>query len=236
MSTGILFNYAANLMAIDRPHLTDGPILARMRRIGLEPGKPFRINKAPAAVQAGLAIVPEQARRRVIEKLPTMGRVVNGWRMNTDNFGAYGNDYLKRAMVAMFGLGSLPSEDAIHPVNVATAEGTPAAGENQYVMHFGKGELPPARAFWSITMHDREGFPVRHPFSRPSIGSRDALKYGSDGSLDIYIQNERPPEDKVSNWLPSAEGPGCITMSLYSPRLEALDGRWAPPFIQRVND
>jgi hypothetical protein len=164
-----------------------------------------------------------------------MGRVVNGWQMNTDNFGAYGNDYRKRAMVAMFGLGSLPSEDAIHPVNVATAEGTPAAGEHRYAMHFRKGELPPVRAFWSITMHDREGFPVRHPFSRPSIGDRDALKYGSDGSLDIYIQNERPSEDKVSNWLPSGDGTGGITMSLYSPRIEALDGRWAPPFIQRVN-
>ena len=235
MSTGIFFNYAANLMAIDRPHLTDGPMLARMRRIGLEPGKPFRISKAPAAVQAGLAIVPEEGRRQMIERLPAMGRVVNGWQMNTDNFGAYGNDYRKRAMVAMFGLGSLPSEDAIHPVNVATAEGTPTVGEHRYAMHFRKGDLPPVRAFWSITMHDREGFPVRHPFSRPSIGDRDALKYGSDGSLDIYIQNERPSEDKVSNWLPSGDGMGGITMSLYSPRIEALDGRWAPPFIQRVN-
>ena len=236
MSPAFFFGYAADLMAIDTPHLTDWPILARMHRIGLEPGKHFRLKKAPAAVQAGLAAAPEEARRQMIAKLPMMARIVNGWRMNTDGAGTYGNDYLKRATVAMDRLGMLPSEDAIYPVNVATGEGTPAFGENRYVMHFRKEELPPARAFWSIAIHDREGFPVRHPFNRLAIGDRDALKYDPDGSLDIYIQNEQPPGDRLSNWLPSPPGPFGITMSLHSPHPKALDGRWAPPLLRRVSD
>jgi hypothetical protein len=236
MSPTTFFNYAADLMTIDVPHLTDWSILARMHRIGLEPGRPFRLKKAPAAVQAGLAVVPEEGRRQMIEKLPTLVRVANGWQMNTDSIGAFGNCYLKRATAAMDGLAALPSEDAIYPVNVSTAEGAPVIGENRYVMRFRKDELPPTRAFWSITMHDREGFPVRHPFNRLTIGDRDALTYDPDGSLAIYIQNERPSENKVSNWLPSPVGPVGITMSLYSPRPEALDGRWVPPSLQRVND
>jgi len=236
MSAATFFSYAADLMAIDTPHLTDWSILSRMRRIGLEPGKHFRLKKAPVAVQAGLAAAPEEAIKRMIAKRPTVARVVNGWQMNTDVAGPFGNYYLKRAMAAMNHHGMLPSEDAIYPVNIATAEGTATTGENRYVMHFEKGALPPAHAFWSVTVHDREGFPVRHPFNRPTIGDRDPLKYDSDGSLVIYIQNEQPPADKISNWLPSPLGPFGITMSLYWPRPEALDGRWAPPLIQRVAD
>jgi len=232
MSADAFFNCAADLMTIETPHLTDWPILARMRKIALEPGKSFHFKRAPAAVQAGLSTAVQEARSHIIANSSTMGRVRNGWQMNTATIGAYGNSYLKRAVIATVGLGALPPEDLIYALNVATAEGTSTTGANEYTTHFNKDELPPVHAFWSISTYDAEGFPVRNPISRFAIGSYDDLTYNADGSLDIYIQSRRPPAHNLSNWLPAPAGQMSIVMRLYSPHLAALDGRWTPPTVQ----
>jgi len=168
------------------------------------------------------------------EKVPTLAREVNGWQMNTDTMGVYGDYYLKRAIVAMVGLGANQPDDAIYPLNIADADGNPVMGEHRYVLHFAKSDLPPADAFWSLTMYDEEGFQVANPINRFAIGDRDALKYNADGSLDLFIQNEHPGPDGEANWLPSPKsGKLGLTLRLYAPRAEALDGRWNPPAIKR---
>jgi len=155
--------------------------------------------------------------------------------MNTDTMGVYGNYYLKRAIVALVGLGANQPQDAIYPLNMVDAEGKPMDGGNKYVLHFEQAELPPVNAFWSVTMYDAEGFQVANTLERFAIGDRDTLKYNADGSLDIYIQHESPGEDKESNWLPSpAQGVLGLTMRLYAPKAQALDGRWTPPAIAQV--
>ena len=166
-------------------------------------------------------------------KIPTIARVANGWSMNTDTMGVYGIYYLKRAMVALLGLGANQAEDAIYPMNLADADGKPLVGERKYVLHFGKEELPPVNAFWSVTMYDEAGFQVANPINRFAIGDRDELKYNADGSLDLYLQSENPGPDRECNWLPSpAKGALGVTMRLYAPKAEALDGRWNPTAIR----
>jgi hypothetical protein len=155
--------------------------------------------------------------------------------MNTDSMGVYGNYYLKRAIIAMAGLGANQVDDAIYPLNVGDADGKPVVAENNYVLHFNKDEVPPAGAFWSLTMYDDEGFQVANSINRFAIGDRDALKFNSDGSLDLYVQNQNPGPDKESNWLPAPKsGPLGLTLRLYAPKAQALDGRWNPPAIRRV--
>ena len=58
-------------------------------------------------------------------KVASLARVVNGWSMNTDTMGVYGNYYLKRAIVSQFGLGANLPEDAIYPLNLADDTGKP---------------------------------------------------------------------------------------------------------------
>jgi hypothetical protein len=170
------------------------------------------------------------------DKGPTMARVTNGWSMNTDTMGVYGNYYLKRAMVALFGLGALEPDDAIYPTSRCDADGNPVTAENNYVLHFDKDELPPVDAFWSLTMYDTEGFPVANPINRFAIGDRDPLGFNPDGSLDLYVQNENPGSDKEPNWLPAPEsGPISLTLRLYAPRPQVANGCWNPPAIRRVN-
>jgi hypothetical protein len=227
------FKYGAELMKKHPPHATDWSILARMKRIGLEPGKGFDGSKIDAdALAKGAAA----GTKLMQDKVPTIARVTNGWQMNTDTMGVYGNFYLKRAIIAIVGLGANQPEDAIYPFNVADADGKPVVAENRYVLHFAKGELPPVGAFWSLTMYDAEGFQVANPLNRFAIGDRDPLKFNADGSLDLYIQHESPGPDKESNWLPAPKGGQLgLTLRLYAPKPQVADGLWNPPAIKRMN-
>jgi hypothetical protein len=234
MSGQKYFEYASELLKLNPPHVTDWSQVARLARLGIVPGKSFDYKGASPAVKAAIDRAPSIALAHLKEKLPTLARIANGWQMNTDTMGVYGNYYLKRAIVAMVGLGANQPEDAIYPLNVGDSEGRPLEGNQRYVLHFEKSELPPVEAFWSITMYDEAGFQVANSLNRFAIGDRDTLKYNSNGSLDLYIQSQSPGADRESNWLPSpAQGKLGVTFRLYGPKAPALDGRWNPPAIRK---
>ena len=228
------FAYAAELLKVNPPHITDEPMIAQLKKIGIEPGKSFDIAKADPAIRNALGNAPEEAQRLMAWKLPTIARVANGWSMNTDTMGVYGNYYLKRAMVAQAGLGANLPEDAIYPINLADESGKPLDGANKYTLHFNKGDMPPANAFWSVTLYDPEGFQVANTLNRFAVSSWMPFKYNADGSLDLYFQNESPGVGKEANWLPAPKGEFNLTMRIYAPRSEALTGRWNPPPVTRV--
>ncbi|MCC3244310.1 DUF1254 domain-containing protein [Methylocystis sp. WRRC1] len=236
MPASKFFSYAAELLKVNPPHVTDWSQIARLKRIGIEPGKSFDVEKSDPAVKRALEKARADSLAEMAAKVTTLARVVNGWQMNTDTMGVYGDYYLKRAIIAQQGLGANQPEDAIYPFNLADGEGKPLKGENNYVLRFAKSELPPVGAFWSLTMYDDQGFQIANPLNRFAIGDRDPLKYNADGSLDIYIQHASPGPDKEANWLPApASGGANITMRLYAPKPEALDGRWAPPAVKRID-
>jgi hypothetical protein len=235
MSASDYFTLAADLMKLHPPHSTDWSTIRRISRIGLRPGQPFDVRSLDMAVRQAIEQVPAQALALMKESLPRLARVVNGWQMNTDTMGIYGNHYLKRAVVAMVGLGANQPADAIYPLNVADADGQPLNGRNDYLLHFNEHELPPVAAFWSVTMYDAEGFQTANPINRFAIGDRDQLQFNDDGSLDLYLQHNSPGREKESNWLPAPLGPLGVTMRLYAPAPQALDGRWKPPPTRRTN-
>jgi hypothetical protein len=228
------FAYAADLLKLHPPHATDQPILARMKRIGIEPGKSFDMSKLDQVAQKALADAPQAAQQLMQWKLATLARVANGWSMNTDTMGVYGNYYLKRAIVSQQGLGANVQEDAIYPLNLADSDGRPLDGSNRYVIRFDKGNTPPVNAFWSITLYDAEGFQVGNSLNRFAVSSWMPFKTNADGSLELYFQNESPGKDKEANWLPAPKGAFNLTMRLYAPADEALNGKWNPPPVVRT--
>ena len=236
MSAAKYFSYGAELMKSYPPHMTDWSILARLKRIGIVPGKSFDITKASPTVRAGLERAMADGLQTMKDTLPAIAPVVNGWQMNTSSMGVYGNYYAKRAIIAWIGLGANQPADAIYPLNLTDADGEPVMPGERYVLHFTEDELPPVNAFWSLTMYDEAGFQVANELNRFAIGDRDELKFNADGSLDLYVQPESPGKDKEANWLPTPAkgGPLGLTMRLYSPRPQALDGRWNPPAIMHV--
>ena len=229
MSATDFFKYAAEVLKTQPHHLTDQPIVALMRRIGMEPGKSFDPDKLDPAVKAGLANTVKDAQGLMQRKFSSLGSIVNNWTINTDTMGVYGNYYLKRAIVAQRGLGANLPDDAIYPMNLGDSTGKPLDGANRYTIHFEKGATPPANAFWSVTLYDGQGYQVANPLNRFALSSWMPLKYNPDGSLDLYFQADSPGADKEANWLPAPKGPFNLTMRIYAPKPTAVLGQWEPP-------
>jgi len=163
-----------------------------------------------------------------------LARIANGRSINTDTIGVYGNYYLKRAIVAQLGLGANLPEDAICPFNLLDDTGKPLDGANKYTIQFNKDDMPPVNAFWPVTLYDADGFQVANELNRFAVSSWMPFKYNPDGSRDLYFQNESPGPDNEANWLPAPKGAFNPCRRLYSPKSEALTGKWNPPPVVKA--
>ena len=137
------------------------------------------------------------------------------------------------AAVARSGLGANPPEDAVYMHCQQDSDGRAIDGAYRYRIHFTQDQLPPVRAFWSVTMYGPDGYFVHNPINRFAIGDRDPLKKNADGSLDLYIQREAPGGDKDTNWLPAPAGEFNLSLRLYWPSEEILKGKWIPPAVTK---
>jgi hypothetical protein len=234
LDAGAYFKLMAALMKDNPPTKEDAPMVAKMAKTGLVPGQGFDIGKLDPAVAKGLQGVPKAGIERIMAHFKSAGTNVNGWQVLTKT-GIYGTDYVNRALVTAIGLGANRPQDAVYPTSEADADGKPYSGANKYVMHFDKGQAPPADGFWSLTMYNAEYFFVNNKLNKYTVSPRNALKYNADGSLDIYIQNESPGTDKEANWLPAPKDKFVLMMRLYWPKEKdpsILNGTWKPPAVK----
>jgi hypothetical protein len=138
--------------------------------------------------------------------------------------GTYGpGDYLKRATVAAFGWPANQEKDAVYPFTEVDSAGM--TGANKYTLTFAKGETPPVKGFWSLTMYmiKKGWWFVPNPLNKFTVSARDNLKPNADGSVTLYFQNESPGADKEANWLPAPKGEFPPLMRMYYPGSFAFD-------------
>jgi hypothetical protein len=241
MGTEGYFNWLSKRMCEAAPaYQADGPMLARMAKIGVEPCKPFTLAKLDPAVQAALKDLPEAALKKIGENQKSLGTEVNGWLM-TKGLGVYGTDYMKRAVVAAFGWPANLQNDAVYPYTTVDSNGETLTGASKYTLTFAKGQTPPVNAFWSITMYqiDKGWWFVPNPLNKFTVSPRNNLKYNPDGSLTLYFQNESPGKDKEANWLPAPKGEFIPMMRMYWPKDKSpsvLDGSWVPARIEKTGN
>ena len=236
LSSEAYFSLLATLMKDNPPAKADAPMVSKLARLGVVPGEAFDPSKLGEEGAKALAEVPKLGFEKIMGHFKDAGRMENGWTFSTKT-GLYGTEYLQRAFITAIGLGANRPQDAVYPTSEADAEGKPYSGANQYVMHFDKGQLPPADGFWSLTMYNAEYFFVANPLNRYSISARQNLKANADGSTDLYIQNESPGADKESNWLPAPKDKFILMLRLYWPREKnpsILNGTWKIPAVKTV--
>ena len=218
----------------DPPAIYDQAIVARMKLIGLEPGKSLDFKALPAPIQQALKDGAQDGLKAVRKRATNLGTRKNSWVVNTGAVGYFGADYLFRAAFALYGTCPNRPEDAIYMSVNQDGDGQPLSGANRYVLTFAKGQTPPADAFWSLAMYDQPGFRVPNRLNRSALGNRDKLKFNDDGSLTIYIQHESPGADKEVNWLPAPESGFDMVMRAYLPRPEITSGEWVPPAVTKA--
>lgn len=228
------FAEATALLARYPSRVFDQTVLMRLEQVGIVEGQVLDLAAASAEVRDALTAAVPAAQQRIVARQKSLGMAANGWRITFENMGSYGQDYLQRAVVELIGLGANLCDDAIYPVTYVDSEGRPYSGEHRYVLHFEADELPPARAFWSVTLYDEQGFQVPNTLDRFAIGDRDDLRFNDDGSLDLFVQHEAPGGDDDRNWLPAPAGEFNLCLRIYHPALSVLEGSWSPPAVRRV--
>jgi hypothetical protein len=224
------------------PAEADAPMVKKLAALGVVPGQPFDGSKLGPVAKDAFSKVPKIANEKIMlwmkeGILAGDMKLENGWAFTTKT-GLYGTNYIQRALITAIGLGANRPQDAVYP----TSEGPDILGSytgaKKYVVHFDKGQLPPAKGFWSITMYDKDYFFVKNPINRQSISARQNLKANADGSVDLYIQKDNPGPDKESNWLPAPPDKFILMMRLYWPsetNPSIIDGTWKIPAVKAVD-
>jgi hypothetical protein len=236
MSAEQFFNMLAHLLKDNPPAQADAPMVATLKQLGIVPGQDFELKKADPAVQKALQGVPKASVEKIAANIKMAGKNVNGWIFITEA-GIYGANYLQRATVTYFGLGANRPQDAVYPTSEVDNNGKPYDGANKYVIHIPKGQMPPVKGFWSLTMYNAQMFFAANPLNRYTLSERDALRKNADGSVDLYLQHDSPSPDKEANWLPAPAGKFVLMLRMYWPNEKSpsiLNGTWEPPAVTQV--
>ncbi len=232
------FTHFAQLMKTNPPNTADASLVARMATIGLVPGKDYDPSRLGAFDREATKAVPKLALLKMVKLLKDQ-KTTNGWLYFTTGAGNWGTDYALRAMANMLGPGWNRPQDAVYPLSQKDANGDDYNGaDHKYVMHFEKGQFPPVKAFWSVTLYDPGFFFVPNSIDRYELSQRNKFITNPDGSVDMYLQADSPDKAKEANWLPAPKGKFVLVMRLYWPTAippSILDGSWTPPAAKRAD-
>jgi hypothetical protein len=221
------FNLLAFLLQFCPTRPSEVALLQSFAGIGIVPGKTFDAASQTSSYVAGMTAGQKE--------IDTARAAVTS---TNDLFGTpeeMHDNYLNRAVAAQYGILGNSIAEAQYLGWTKSSDGQLLNGSSNYTIHFAKGEFPPAKAFWSVTMYDLpQQLLVTNPINRYLINSPmlPSLKLDDDGGLTIYIQNSSPGTEKASNWLPAPAGPFFMILRIYWPQESAIDGHWKlPPVI-----
>jgi len=236
--TSALFPYLNFLLQFCPTHPSEEEKLARFATLGVGAGLTFD----PTKLSVDTAKVVDEGVSDAWTEEEEMRRRLNAEEISKiDLFGDrtfMDGDYLRRFLAANLGIYGNSKEEAVYPNYGNDSEGQPLdASSNRYTLRFEKGALPPADAFWSLTMYDGNTRTlVENRLNRYLINSpmAELFKQDPDGSVTIYLQKDSPGPALESNWLPAPAGPFYAVLRIYLPKAEVLDGRWLQPAMHRM--
>ena len=156
MEAAACFSCWVALLKDNPPAAADAPMVAKLAKIGIVPGQDFDLSKVDPAVAKGLEGVPKAAGGKDHGQFQDHGHR-RQWLGNLpEDRGLRHRRHLDRALVTAIGLGANRPQDAVYPTTEADVDGKPYDGAHKYVMHFDKGQLPPVKGFWSLTMYNAD--------------------------------------------------------------------------------
>lgn len=222
------------------PRASEMAYVEQFRPIGIGPG--LDVEAMDAATQRGLIRAAETAKGILTGMaLSSAGNIMidTGWTISRGEYGHYGDSgefAMRSAMQSLQAIVTNDLAEAIYPQTFSDSSGDSLSGDHGYVLHFDKDNLPPAKAFWSITAYGMDLNLIDNPINRYSLGDRTpGLQYDADGGLTLYFQKDSPGAAKESNWLPTGADRWGVAFRLYMPEQRAIDGEWQPPALKRID-
>jgi hypothetical protein len=218
------------------PPVSDQALVDQFALVGIGPGQAQDLSMLDPAVRKGLIRAVSTGMELVSAAADDMsgGHSINGWGYTKADVGRYGTDYLYRAGVTRMGLMANDPAEASYLSIYNDSNGNALQGQNSYHTRFLADNLPPAKAFWSLTIYDRQTYSlVDNIIGRYSIGDRTTgLRFNDDGSLDINISNAMPDGDLKSNWLPAPAEGFYLILRVYMPEDSVVQQQWKPPALE----
>lgn len=225
MKAVTFFERLCAVMATNAPAPADEPAMKRFATVGIRPGGSIAGQPVPELDDA-----VDLAKDHIHRLRNPKAKNENGWFVPT-GVGSYGTDYRTRAFIAAVGLGANLPEDAWYPSTFGVADADGKA--RRYRIRFEADELPPVKAFWSITAYGADNYLIDNPAGVYAVGHWIPVTAGRNGRVEIIVQHEDPgARVPRGNWLPiPAAGTFSLSLRMYAPQPEVLNGTWQPPAL-----
>lgn len=223
-----VMQFIVNHTSFDPANKLDQEFLLAMKSLGVEPGKVFDKNSVVAIDGKRLRAAADKLRQNEFIRAQDPAETE---KFGLSLFQPKGEMELQLLILqSVIGPLGLPASEAVYPP-IVTADGQHMNAQNDYVIHMSKDELPPAKAFWSITLYDTaNGFFIPNDHKKYSVGENAGMKLNESGGLDIYISVEKPDGVPAENWLPinRQDEKLDIIMRIYNPELEKYNAYIVP--------
>jgi hypothetical protein len=213
-------------------------LMARFAKIGIGPGLTFEPRYFDPEIQAAIKAGMSDAWKACDD---AKKKLESGAISFSSLFGSrqeLGNNYIYRMLGAVEGLNTDSKIELLEDRYMVDASGGKLNGKtNSYRLHFRPDQLPPVNAVWSLSLYD---LPSRQFFANPigrnvvNSGMLPQLTRDPDGGLTIVVQKDAPEDELAANWLPAPRGPFLLSLRLYGPKPQALDGGWTKPLLKRL--
>jgi hypothetical protein len=205
----------------------DAAVLAALEPLGIKPGG----TPDPAAAGKVDGKAMAEAARRIHKEAIEIWNSPEGNPHVNDLFKPKGQIALEPMVVqSAYGPIGLPAHQAVYP-GIISADGEPINASKDYVIRMSKDQMPPAGAFWSVTLYDsKNGFLIPNDRKKYSVGENAGFKLDENGGIEIHIAAEKPEGVPEENWLPIVRSDEAldIVMRLYAPDVEKMK-TWTAP-------
>jgi len=227
-----VMQFVVNHTTHDADDELDQALLSALQPLGIEPGRTFDPATAPPIDSAQFRRVAEKVQKEEFAKAMSPAFADLG----TELFKTKG-EATHEALVLQTVLGpiGLPASEAIYPP-VATEDGEPMNALNDYVIRMTPEQMPPAKAFWSVTLYDSaNGFFIPNDQKKYSVGENGGMKLDPKGGIEIWIAAEKPKDVPEENWLPINRKDEVLDaiMRVYAPDAEKA-ATWTAPKAVKV--
>jgi hypothetical protein len=217
-----VMQFVFNHTTFDPDNAMDEALLDAYKPLGIEPGKVFDVTKVAKLDGALFRKAANEVAQKVLVDMTNPEILAKAMPQMFMPKGQI--DLWVQVMQSIAGPIGLPAYQAIY-LPVAAKDGKPLNAQHDYVLKMSRDELPPATAFWSLTLYDQaNGFFIPNDQMKYSVGENAGFKLNAEGGIEIVISAKKPEAVPDENWLPINRGDIELSLMyrIYAPDAEKM--------------